>query len=225
MDGTIVNNISFHNLARIKFLEKYHVHLEAAELNSISTKELVKRFIDPNISSEKLKELDQEKQSIYRDLYKDHVSEVNGFKQLLLLAKSLGWKVGLATMGGYPNIDMVIDHLQVREYFDAIVSGDDVAKGKPNPEIYLKTLELLNIEASEAIVFEDTQSGLMAAKLAGIDAVGICTSHTAAQFSEWGAKQSILNFEEVSVSKDPAQVVFRLPCKLLTGVPVPGICC
>ena len=82
MDGTIVDNIAFHNHARLLFLEKYGINLQPHALNNmkgISTKKLVKQYISTNLSRQEIKELDNKKQVIYRNLYKNHIREIQGF--------------------------------------------------------------------------------------------------------------------------------------------------
>ena len=199
MDGTIVNNIAFHNRARLLFLEKYGIKLQPDELNyihGISTKQLVKQFISTNLSHQEIKELDNDKQTIYRNLYKNHIREIQGFSGLLNEAKNKGMLIALATMGCLKNIDMVINTLGVKQYFDVIVSGDDIKKGKPHPDIYKLTLSLLNINPEETIVFEDTYNGIISARQAGISVVGVCTSHSNDEFNNWGVTTCINNFDE-----------------------------
>jgi beta-phosphoglucomutase len=199
MDGTIVDNIAFHNSARLLFLEKYGIKLQPAgisNINGISTKELVKQYISTNLSHQEIKELDKEKQLIYRALYKNHIREIKGFSRLLNEAKNKGKLIALATMGCRENIALVINTLGVKKYFDVIVSGDDVKKGKPHPDIYNLTLSLLNIKPEDAIVFEDTYNGVISARQAGISVVGVATSHSKDEFSNWGVMECINNFEE-----------------------------
>jgi HAD superfamily hydrolase (TIGR01509 family) len=198
MDGTIVDNISFHNRARLLFLERYGVKLQPNELNNIhnlTTKELIKRFISTNLTHQEIKELDNEKQVIYRNLYKNHIQEVPGLKKLLNEAKNKGMLIALATMGCRENIDLIINTLGVKHHFDSIVSGDDVKKGKPHPDIYKLNLALLNINPEEAIVFEDTYNGVVAAQQAKISVVGVTTSHSKEEMNSWGVMDCVNNFD------------------------------
>jgi beta-phosphoglucomutase len=199
MDGTIVDNISFHKRARLLFLEKHGINLPPEELNRIhdlSTKDLVRKYISMHLSSQEIKILDDEKQLIYRNIYKSHIQEVKGFSRLLREAKNKGLQIALSTMGCRENIDLVINTLGVKHYFDAIVSGDDVKKGKPHPDIYNLTLSLLNINPDDAIVFEDTYKGVISAQQAGIRVIGLCSSHSKKEFKNWGVTMCINNFEE-----------------------------
>jgi beta-phosphoglucomutase len=202
MDGTIIDNIEYHNEARLLFLKKHGAQITREELKAapeMSTKNLVRKYINPQLTPQEIKALDQEKQEIYRSIYKNNIKEIGGFTDILKLAREYNLKIGLATMGCRENIDMVINALDVTPFFDVIISGDDVEKGKPAPDIYLQALSLLKTEPEEAIVFEDTQKGVIAAKEAGIDVIGIRTSHTPSEFAGWGTLNSYKNYIEFSL--------------------------
>lgn len=77
------------------------------------------------------------------------------------------------------NIDFVLDHLNLRRYFDAFVSADDVAFSKPDPETFLKCAEQVGVAPEHCIVFEDSPKGVESAKRAGMKAVVITTMHEA----------------------------------------------
>jgi HAD superfamily hydrolase (TIGR01509 family) len=199
MDGTIVDNISYHNRARVLFLGKNGVKLQPDEwcrMIEMSTKEIVKKYISPDLSLLEIKKLDSEKQAIYRNLYRNHIREIKGFHRLLNVAKKNGMLIALSTMGCRENIDLVLNALDVEKYFDVIVSGEEVKKGKPHPDIYQLALSLLNINSKEAIVFEDTYKGVVSAQQAGISVVGMCSSNTKEQFAGWGVIQCICDFDE-----------------------------
>lgn len=90
-----------------------------------------------------------------------------GVKDYLDRARKLGIKIGLAS-SSYR--DWVVGYLrkyEIEDYFDQIYTRDCVSNIKPDPEIYLKTIEALGVNANETIVFEDSLNGLKAAKAAG----------------------------------------------------------
>jgi len=76
------------------------------------------------------------------------------------------------------NIDFVIDRLGLRPYFQAIVDGQQVARPKPFPDVYLKAAGLLRVAPRDCIVFEDSPTGVEAARAAGMRVVGIETTPT-----------------------------------------------
>ncbi len=91
------------------------------------------------------------------------------------------------------NIDFVLDGLNIRHYFDAIVSADDVTQSKPHPETYLKCAEKLGITPQNCIVFEDAPKGVESAANAGMQSVVITTMDTKDAFQQYNNVLSFIN--------------------------------
>lgn len=92
---------------------------------------------------------------------------IEGFFDLLEDIQSRGLKVGLATNSPRILVDKVLRKLGLREAFDVVVSFDDVEEAKPSPEVYLKCLAQLSVEPREAIIIEDSETGVEAGLAAG----------------------------------------------------------
>lgn len=82
-------------------------------------------------------------------------------------AKQSGVKTAIASTAQRGNLMNVLNYLKLEDLFDIIIAGDAVKEGKPNPEIYLTSMSLLEVSPSETLVFEDTEIGLMAAEQSG----------------------------------------------------------
>ncbi len=89
-----------------------------------------------------------------------------------------GYKLVLATMSHNTEALKVLETMNIREKFDFILTRDDVKYGKPNPEIYLKAIELLNIPKEECLIIEDSVNGIKAAINAGVPVFAITNSIT-----------------------------------------------
>lgn len=96
-----------------------------------------------------------------------------GVYEILDFLKSHDIQIALATSSSYSLLDLYFSHSKLKDYFDVIVSNDDVKLGKPNPEIFLKASEKLQISADKIIVVEDSINGLKAAKKAKFTTVFI----------------------------------------------------
>jgi beta-phosphoglucomutase len=203
MDGTIVHNIPYHTKAWLQFLSKYNIDITEAELYpkifGVSD-EIMPRFFGDDLSPEKNRKLGNEKESLYRSLYKDSIRELNGFGALVQAAKEKNISLALATMSDTENINFIIDGLGIRSSFDLIVGAEQIRRGKPHPEIYELVLATLHITAGDAIVFEDSQGGVLSAQAAGIGVIGICTTHSREQFRKWGVDTCINDFNEFITS-------------------------
>jgi HAD superfamily hydrolase (TIGR01509 family) len=98
-------------------------------------------------------------------------------KAFLEKAKSLNIPAAVASNGPMENIDFVLDETGIRPSFKAVVNARMVKEGKPAPDIYLKAAELLGYSTNECVIFEDSPTGIKAGNSAGIDVVGLLTTH------------------------------------------------
>lgn len=96
-----------------------------------------------------------------------------GVEGTLQYIKASGLKIGLATNSPHSLIPRVLEKLNIKRYFDAVLSADFVDQGKPSPEIYLKTASVLSVDPSRCIVFEDSSSGVSAAIAAGMTVIAV----------------------------------------------------
>ena len=104
-----------------------------------------------------------------------------GVSALLQEAEELGLSLAIASSSEHAWVDTHLSRLGLLHHFPTIICGDDVAPGrtKPNPDLYLKALDVLGMESREAIVFEDSLNGVRAAKAAGIFVVAVPNQATA----------------------------------------------
>jgi len=100
---------------------------------------------------------------------------VTGAEAFIAKAAELGVKMAVATAAPPENVEFIIDGLELRHRFDAIVTAADVKRGKPDPEIFLKSAELVGVDPNRCIVFEDALGGFEAAFRAGMKSIGIAT--------------------------------------------------
>lgn len=91
-----------------------------------------------------------------------------GARELIIKLHNKNIKLGIATSNSRELTRAALSSREIYEYFTAIVTGSDVKQGKPNPEIYIKTAELLGVSPGECLVFEDVPQGILAAKNAGM---------------------------------------------------------
>ncbi|MDH6252437.1 HAD superfamily hydrolase (TIGR01509 family) [Chryseobacterium sp. H1D6B] len=96
---------------------------------------------------------------------------IENVKPFIIRLKSQKYKVGLATNSPYRIIPTVLDKIGIFDLFDSICSSDFVKKGKPDPEIYLMAAKELNTMPEKCIAIEDSHSGMIAAKKAGMRVV------------------------------------------------------
>lgn len=101
---------------------------------------------------------------------------IKGALEFVRSLKESGEKVALATSAPRQNVDAFLEAFSLRGVFDAEVCGDDVSKGKPNPEVFLKAASRLNEDPKDCVVFEDSLPGVTGAKAAGATCVALLTT-------------------------------------------------
>ncbi|WMN07481.1 HAD family phosphatase [Marivirga arenosa] len=179
MDGVIINNISYHIEALQLFLKQFGKNVTNEEFQNHYNGRTIQEVIlelKPNATHSEVMELAEEKEKIYRDLYRKDLAPTKGLLEFLEDAKKQELKMAVATSAITANADFTLDGLDIRSYFDAVIDSTMVIKGKPDPQIYLKAAEELNISPENCVVLEDALAGIQSAKNAGMDVIGLYTS-------------------------------------------------
>ncbi len=104
---------------------------------------------------------------------RERCRELPGVRQVLALCESLGWRVAMASNSPAVLCELALQRLGIGRHFHAVVSADDVERGKPDPAIYLLAARRLGVEPHECVAFEDSATGARAALDAGMQVVAI----------------------------------------------------
>ncbi len=178
MDGTLVDNMHVHTEAWGTMLKENGVEMNAHDF-LVKTAGKTNREILPtifeNISDEKIVELGKRKETLYQELFLPNRKALSGAVDFLVEAKNLGVKMAVATAAPVSNVEFILDGLSLRKFFAAVTTAADITHGKPNPEIFLKSAEKLNVEPRNCLVFEDAIGGFQAAHAARMKSIGIAT--------------------------------------------------
>ena len=129
--------------------------------------------------------LAREKEEIYRELVRDHgIAPLPGVRDLLgaLRDESIPCAIGSSTERA--NLDLLLDLMDLRRFFGVIVSGEDVADGKPDPAIFLRCAALLAAAPGDCVVIEDALVGIEAARRAGMPVVAVATTEDLAALKD-----------------------------------------
>lgn len=96
-----------------------------------------------------------------------------GLVELLHYLKDNNYKTIVATSSNRDRVDKILAQAKITEFFDDSICGDEVTKGKPNPEVFLKSCQKLGVNVDEAIVLEDSEAGIQASYDANIKVICI----------------------------------------------------
>ena len=102
-----------------------------------------------------------------------------GVRAWLETLRTAGVKCAIGSSAPRANIEFIIDDLGLREFFRSIVCGEDVSRGKPNPEVFLTAANRIGAAPARSLVIEDAHVGVEAARAAGMKVVAVTTTHPA----------------------------------------------
>ena len=189
MDGTIVDNMSFHTQSWLAFFQQRGRTIDAQEFFLATAgrhgREILREHLDPALSDDDCAALTLEKEVLYRSLYAPHLKPVAGFEALLAQAKARGMALAVGTAAPDDNVRFTLDGLDLRRHFHTVVGAADVQRGKPAPDVFLKAAKDCGAAAEDCIVFEDAPLGVEAARNAGMRTVVLTTTMPAASFASY----------------------------------------
>ncbi len=182
MDGVICHTNPYHSQAFRIFFEKRGLNPTdeefALHMFGKSNSYILKHFLGREILGEEFLQLEDEKESLFREIYADVVTPIAGFPGWLKDLKQANFLTGVATSAPRANLDLIMGKLGFESHMESIMASEDVTRHKPDPQVYLKSAENLGVQSRHCVVFEDSFSGVTAALNAGMKVVGVLSSHT-----------------------------------------------
>ena len=206
MDGTLINLEKLNKESYSNTIKEYfNLDLNNEEyqkyFSGTRTAKAFSGFLDSmNIENYNTEDLivhfRKQKRKNLLENFNDCVSLIPGTKEYLKKLKGEDKKLALATSTVKEFVDIIVDNLDIRQYFNTIVTAEDITEGKPNPEIFLLAQKQLKGNSNESIVFEDSKNGIEAALASGMECIGI---HTVGLNDNWVNKADsvIKNYEEL----------------------------
>jgi beta-phosphoglucomutase len=200
-DGVITDSEILHFRAFNQVLGQYGIELTKQEYYKtylgFNDADCYGKLIQQGLlkaEQEQIGNLIEEKKHIYKELAKTEGKMIEGVRDFLTLLEENSIPMAICSGSLLTEVEMVLEDTGLRHLFEEIVSGEQVKKGKPDPEGFLLTLERLNSNASlaqagnqndilpgECIVIEDSHWGLEAAKAAGMHTIAVTNSYEAEQ--------------------------------------------
>lgn len=182
MDGVICHTNPYHSQAFRTFFAKrdlYPTEEEFAKhMYGKNNTYIFSHFLGRKIEGEEFVALEEEKEGLFREIYADVVNPIHGFLPFLKSLKDAGFKTGVATSAPFSNLKLIMGKLGFESKMESILASEHVKKHKPDPEVYLTTASNLGVIPKSCVVFEDSFSGVSAALNAGMQVVGVLSSHT-----------------------------------------------
>jgi beta-phosphoglucomutase len=180
MDGVVIDSNPDHTATWVEFNRGYGIETTPEMLQRMYGKRndwIVRDFYGDDLPEDEVFRRGAAKEQLYRDRIEARLDGllVPGIREFL---EEYGNNpIALATNAEPANVNFVLDRAGLRQFFRAVVDGHQVEKPKPDPEVYVKAAGLLGVEPRNCIVFEDSLSGVAAARAAAMKVIGVCTTH------------------------------------------------
>ncbi|CAG4991100.1 Fructose-1-phosphate phosphatase YqaB [Dyadobacter sp. CECT 9275] len=182
MDGVICHTNPYHSIAFREFFSSRNLSPTdeefAEHMFGKSNSYILSHFLQRPITGVELSLLEDEKESLFRKIYEPFIEPISGFPFFVEDLYANEVKLGVATSAPRANLDLIFSKVAIREMLGSILASENVTRHKPDPEVYLKSAQHLGVKPDQCVVFEDSFSGVSAAKNAGMKVVGVLSSHT-----------------------------------------------
>ena len=179
LDGVLVDTGWAHKEAWYDLAEKEGLSMSDEffyRTFGMRNDKIIPLLTGPDITSERVNRLSDWKEQRYREIIAEKLTLPVGVGELLDDLKNSGFLLAVGSSAPKANLDLCLERVRIRDYFDACVTGEEVVKGKPAPETFLKAARKLDLSPDCCVVVEDAVQGVEAGKAAGMPVVAITTT-------------------------------------------------
>lgn len=200
LDGTMVDNMQYHVDAWIEMGRKLGHELTREyilrEFSGRKNEELFPLVLGRPLDASEFRQLSEEKEARYRELFAPHVRLLDGLEAFLDLLAARSIAVGIATAAPTKNRNFVLERSGLAARISVVVGAEQVERGKPAPDLFLAAARQLGSEPGATLVFEDAVLGVQAGRAAGMSVCGVTTGEPAEVLLAAGAHFTIRDFTQ-----------------------------
>jgi beta-phosphoglucomutase len=198
-DGVIVDSHPAHRCAWQAFFRSLGIDIADPEMSFIlegQKREDILRHFMGELTPNQVQEYGARKEALFKDLMPE-LKTINGLPQFMTQVAEAGLAIALGSSASRRRVTDTLDRLDLKRYFRVIVTGDDVAKGKPDPAIFCQAARGMGIAPESILVCEDAVAGVEAAKAAGMKCLAIAAEGRGHLLKRAGAERVVTDFTSV----------------------------
>lgn len=207
LDGTLVDNMPLHAEAFGLFMPRHglpELTLEMRErLDGKRNSDIFPVLFGRPLAADEIEAFSDEKETLYRELSRGRLAPLRGLVRLLDTLEAHALPVAVATSAPAANVSHTLAELGLATRLTRVVRGDEVARGKPYPDVFFAAARLLGIAPEFCLAFEDAPMGVVAARAAGMICVGLTTSFTPEAFASHDAAPDFVASDYESFLRGP----------------------
>ncbi len=201
MDGVIVDTAPYHFKAWQQTFARLGVKYTMAQFKESfgrRNEAIIPELMGKPVSADEIAVIARRKEALFRRLARGNIKPFPGAIELLQFLTKSNIKMALVSSTPPHNIDSILDSLDIKEVFQTIISGADVAKGKPDPECFLLAASRLGVETENCVVIEDSTAGVNAAKSAEMKCIAVTNTRPRNQLKK--ADLVVDNLKDIDIS-------------------------
>jgi beta-phosphoglucomutase len=180
MDGVLLDSNAAHRDAWTAYARRFGVETTEEMIERMYGRrndQIVRDFFGPDLDELEVTRRGAEKEELYREMIGSRLEDMLVPGLRLFLERYQDAPLALASNAEPKNVAFLLDRTGLRRFFQVVVDGHQVSRPKPDPEIYLRAAQWLEVLPKNAIVFEDSPSGAEAARAAGMRVIGLRTTY------------------------------------------------
>jgi beta-phosphoglucomutase family hydrolase len=185
LDGVLVDSGPAHRESWKRLAAEAHVPMSDeffAETFGRTNKDILAALFGRELPEAEWRQLGERKEEVYREIVRGKVPAMAGAGELVEALRADGARLAVGSSGPPENIELCLEEMGMRDHFDAVVTGNDVTRGKPDPQVFVLAAERLGLEPERCAVIEDAVAGVEAARRAGMAAVVLTSTHPRVSF-------------------------------------------
>jgi beta-phosphoglucomutase len=178
MDGVLVDSFEAHFASWQASMQELGMRMEREAFGRSfgrTSREILESYFEGGLTDNQIEAIDERKELLYRQIVQRTFPAMTGVAGLLEQLSAAGFALAVGSSGPPENVALVVEQFP-QVTFEAVVTGRDVQRGKPDPQVFLLAAKLLNVAPGDCAVIEDAAVGLTAARRAGMAAIGLIST-------------------------------------------------
>jgi len=205
VDGVLVDSYDAHKQSWRRLARETGVYFTDRDFDDsfgMTSREIIRRYWpESDHGAERVEELDSKKESWYREIIRDDFPVMGGAADLIDALRNENFTIGAGSSGPPENVHLALERLGRSDAFRGVVTGRDVDRGKPEPDVFLLCAERMGVDPARCAVIEDAPAGVTAATRAGMRSVALLsTGRDRADFAGVEPDKIVKNLQILSPS-------------------------
>jgi beta-phosphoglucomutase len=203
-DGVLVDSLELHTQAWVEMGRRSGLSFPPRfihETFGMTNPSIFRKLLGDKVGDHDIQGYSDLKELCYREVARGKIQLMAGVRGVLDALTAHRVKLAIGSSGVLPNLELTVNECGLAGRFAAIASLEDITHGKPDPEVFLVAAKKAGCEPGHSVVFEDAPVGILAAKAAGMYAVGLTTTQPNAALKDAGADEVVDNLVDYDVPR------------------------